>query len=230
MGRALRTDVGGYIYHVLNRANAGIRIFNNDKEYQFFEQVLSEAKEKFNMRVLAYSIMPNHWHFVVYPRKDGDLSSFMNWLTLTHTQRWHVRKKTTGQGHLYQGRYKSFLCQDDNHFIALARYVERNALRANLIEKAEKWKWGSAYRRIYGTSTQKELLSPWPMNKPKNYFEWLNQPQSEDEENAIKESIREVTLMDVVFGMKGLLRNLILKQQLEVGGGKKKVPDTFKHL
>ncbi len=137
MGRALRINVGNYVYHVLNRANARAQIFDDDKDYQLFEQILTEAKEKYDMRLLSYCLMPNHWHFVVHPKKDGDLSKFMNWLTLTHTQRWHARKKTTGQGHLYQGRYKSFLCQDNNHFLILARYVERNALRANLTDKAE---------------------------------------------------------------------------------------------
>ena len=99
MGRVLRTDIGNYVYHVLNRANARVRIFDNDKDYQLFKEILVEAKEKCNMRLLAYCIMPNHWHLVVNPKKDGDLSKFMNWLTLTHTQRWHVSKKTTGQGH-----------------------------------------------------------------------------------------------------------------------------------
>ncbi len=189
MGRVLRTDVGDYVYHVLNRANARVQIFDNDKDYQIFEQILTEAKEKYDMRLLAYCIMPNHWHLVVYPKKDGDLSKFMNWLTLTHTQRWHVDKKTTGQGHLYQGRYKSFLCQNDNHFLTLVRYVERNALRANLVSKAEEWKWGSVYCREHGTLKQKKLLSSWLVEEPNNYLAWLNLPQTEDEENAIAKSI-----------------------------------------
>ena len=190
MGRVLRTDVGDYVYHVLNRANARVQIFNNDKDYQLFEQILAEAKEKCDMRLLVYCIMPNHWHLVVHPKKDGDLSKFMNWLTLTHTQRWHVSKKTTGQGHLYQGRYKSFLCQNDNHFLALVRYVETNALRSNLVNKAEKWKWGSAYCREYGTPKQKKLFTSWPVQKPNDYLVWLNQPQSEDEKSVIAKSIK----------------------------------------
>ena len=190
MGRVLRTDVGDYVYHVLNRANARVQIFDNDKDYQLFKEILAEAKEKCDMRLLAYCIMPNHWHLVVYPKKDGDLSKFMNWLTLTHTQRWHVSKKTTGQGHLYQGRYKSFLCQNDDHFLVLVRYVERNALKANLVSKAEEWKWGSAYCREYGTPKQKKLFSSWPVQRPDDYLAWLNESQSEDEENAIAKSIK----------------------------------------
>lgn len=212
MGRALRTDVGDYIYHVLNRANASAQIFDNDKDYQLFEQILVEAKEKCDMRLLACCIMPNHWHLVVYPKKDGDLSKFMNCLTLTHTQRWHANKKTTGQGHLYQGRYKSFLCQDDDHFLSLIRYIERNALRANLVNRAEEWKWGSAYYREYGTPKQKKLFTSWPVQKPNDYLVWLNQPQTEDEGNVILKSIKKGS----PYGSSSWRKKVIKKFNLEI--------------
>ena len=137
MPRAIRTDVGNYCYHVINRANARLPIFFKEEDYVLFEQVLEEAKEKYDMRILAYILMPNHFHLVLYPKNDGDLSKFMQWLTLTHTQRWHNQKMTRGTGHLYQGRYKSFLIEEDNHLLSVIRYVERNALRANLVKKAE---------------------------------------------------------------------------------------------
>lgn len=189
MPRAERVDIGGEIYHVLNRANARVQIFDDDKDYRLFESVLEEAKEKFEMRVLSYSIMPNHWHLVVSPKHDGDLSKFMGWLTNTHTKRWHAFKKTVGQGHLYQGRYKSFICQGDNHFLTLVRYVERNPKKANLVKRAESWKWGSVWRREKGTEKQRSLLSKWPISEPKDYLYYLNQPQTEREEKSIQRSI-----------------------------------------
>ncbi|NCQ16229.1 transposase [Candidatus Falkowbacteria bacterium] len=189
MPRVGRTDVGEYVYHIINRANARVQIFDSDKDYQLFEIILEEAVEKFDMRLLSYCIMPNHWHLVLYPKNDGDLARFMGWLTNTHTRRWHTEKGTIGQGHLYQGRYKSFLCQDDNHFLALVRYVERNARRANLVKKAENWKWSSAWRRKSGSTKQKKLLSTWPVSEPRGYLNWLNQAQTEDEEEAIESSI-----------------------------------------
>lgn len=191
MARTTRTDVGDYVYHVLNRANARVQIFDNDKDYQLFEIIMEEAKEKFDMRVLSYTIMPNHWHLVLYPKIDGDLAKFVGWITNTHTKRWHIIKKTVGQGHLYQGRYKSFICQDDNHFLALVRYVERNPKKANLVQAVENWRWGSVWRRKSGTLRQKKLLSVWPVSRPKNYLNWLNQPQTEEEkEEIIKKSIQ----------------------------------------
>ena len=190
MPRIERVNVGGYIYHILNRANARVQIFDNNDDYQIFESILEEAKERFDMRILSYVIMPNHWHLILYPKKDNDLSKFMSWVTNTHTRRWHVLKKTIGQGHLYQGRYKSFICQNDNYFLTLLRYVERNAKKANLVKKAENWKWGSAWRIKYGTEKQKELLSDCPLPRSEDYFDWLNKPQTEEEEAVIKKSIQ----------------------------------------
>lgn len=189
MARIERTDIGDYVYHVINRANARVQIFDSNKDYQLFESVLEEAVEKFDMRLLAYCIMPNHWHLVLYPKSNGDLSLFMGWLTNTHTRRWHTGKGTIGQGHLYQGRYKSFLCQDDAHFLSLVRYVERNAKKANLVKGAEDWKWSSVWRRESGTIEQQKLLSSWPVSKPKNYPIWLNEAQTKSEEESIEKSI-----------------------------------------
>ncbi len=211
MPRINRVDIGGYVYHVLNRANARVQIFDNDKDYQLFESILEEAKEKFNMRVLAYSIMPNHWHLVLFPRNNGDLSVFMKWLSNTHTKRWHAIKKTTGQGHLYQGRYRSFLCQDDNHFLSLVRYVERNPKKANLVKKAENWKWGSVCRREHGTEKQNGLLSEWPVSKPVDYLSYLNTPQVAEEEKAIQNAISR----DCPYGGDDWKSDVIKKFKLE---------------
>jgi len=152
MGRPKRAAEGGLIYHVLNRSNAKMPIFKKDGDYEAFEQVLEEAVARTETRLLAYCVMRTHWHLVVWPREDGELSRFTGWLTLTHTQRWHAHRHTPGTGHVYQGRFKSFPVQDDDHFFAVCRYVERNALRANLVERAEAWRWNSLHRWKYGTS------------------------------------------------------------------------------
>src|SRR3990170_2335011 len=150
MPRIHRIDIRDTVYHVINRSNARIQIFNTDEDYYLFERVLEEANERFNMRILSYCVMPNHWHLVLYPRQDGDLRKFMGWLSMTHTQRWHSSHKTTGSGHLYQGRYKSFLVKTSEYLIQLFRYVERNPLRAKLVKNAEDWKWSSLRRREQG--------------------------------------------------------------------------------
>ncbi|MBI5757981.1 MAG: transposase, partial [Planctomycetales bacterium] len=177
MGRAKRADDGGMVFHVLNRANARATIFEKPEDYAAFERVLGEARERVDMRVLAYCLMPNHWHLVLWPRRDGDLSKFMGWLTLTHTQRWHAHHHTVGTGHLYQGRFKSFPVQDDEHFLTVCRYVERNALRANLAKRAEDWMWSSLWHRRQGDDFAQRVLSAWPVPCPRQWLSHVHKPQ-----------------------------------------------------
>ncbi len=174
-------DVGGIVYHVLNRANAKKQIFETTGDYKAFEKALGEASERVNMRILTYCIMPNHWHLVLWPIKDGDLSKFVGWLTLTHTQRWHAFHDTAGTGHLYQGRFKSFPVQSDEHLLMVCRYVERNPLRAGLVRRAEHWRWGSIFRRTRVLADGRvELIDSWPVARTKNWLEWVNKPEADD--------------------------------------------------
>jgi len=190
MGRPHRAAAGGYVYHVLNRANGRLTIFHNDADYQAFQQILAEAVERTGTRLLAYCLMPNHWHLLVWPRKDGELSQFVGWLTLTHTQRLHAHRHSTGSGHIYQGRFKSFPVQQDEHFYAVARYVERNALRAKLARRAEDWRWGSLYLWQNGSAADQSLLAAWPLPRKPGWVEHVNNaPQTEAELTALQRSV-----------------------------------------
>ena len=191
MGRIPRIDIGNVIYHVINRANARLPLFEKNKDYQLFEEILEQARIKFNMRILSYCIMPNHWHLILYPINDGDVAKFMQWLTLTHTQRWHSQHGTTGNGHFYQGRYKSFPVQTNEYLLQLFRYVERNALRAKLVKKAEDWKWSSLYIRESGTEDQKKILSEWPIDMPDNYVKLINELQANTELESLRYSVNK---------------------------------------
>jgi putative transposase len=184
MGRPLRVDVGGYVYHALNRASARATLFEQPADYQQFEQVLAEARARTAMRILAYCLMPNHWHLVLWPEHDGTLSRFMTWLSLTHTQRWHARRGSAGSGHLYQGRYKSCLVAADDHLLAVCRYVERNPLRARLVRRAEAWRWSSLWRRERARGL--ELLSDWPIARPDDWRAIVNRAQSAAELDALR--------------------------------------------
>src|SRR5260370_42608598 len=108
--------------------------------------------------------MPNHWDLVLWPRDDGDLSEFMRWLTVTHTQRWHAYRHTAGTGPLYQGRFKSFPIEDADPFLTVSRFVARNALRANRALKAAHWRWSRLGHRVHGSSW---VLNPGPLESPK---------------------------------------------------------------
>ncbi len=164
-------------------------IFAEDGDYGAFEKILEAAVERTDTRLLAYCLMPNHWHLVVWPREDGELSRFVGWLSLTHAQRWHAFRQSSGTGHLYQGRFKSFPVEEDDHFYRVTRYVERNALRAGLVDRAEKWRWGSMYRRL-NESGADALLSTWPIPRPRDWIDLVNTPQTEAEVAQIGRSIR----------------------------------------
>jgi putative transposase len=189
MGRPHRNAPGGLVYHVLNRANARQPIFKKDQDYQAFERVLAAVQERVGMRILAYCLMPNHWHLVLWPRRDGDLSTFMRLLTLTHTQRWHAHRRTAGTGHLYQGRFKSFVVQQDDYLLTVCRYVERNALRANLVKRAEDWRWSSLWRYQYGDTKNRALLSEWPVPRPRNWVQRVNLLEIESELQSLRRSV-----------------------------------------
>ena len=143
MPRAKRVTLGGYVYHVLNRANGRLKIFKTDGDFAAFEKILAEGIERFDMRICGYCIMSNHWHLLLWPRADGVLSEFMRWITLTHTQRYHAAHGTTGIGHLYQGRFKSFPVEDETYYLTVLRYIEANPLRAEIVTRLENWPWSS---------------------------------------------------------------------------------------
>jgi putative transposase len=119
MGRAKRTTPGGYVYHVLNRANGRATLFRQDRDYAAFLRVLAEAQHECPLRLLAFCLMPNHWHLVVWPQGDDELSRFLHWLTLTHSQRWLAHDHCVGSGHVYQGRFKSFPVSSDAYYLTL---------------------------------------------------------------------------------------------------------------
>jgi putative transposase len=185
MPRPRRAAAGGLIYQALNRANARLATFDNDDDYAAFERVLQQAVARFDMRLLDYCLMPDHFHLLLWPRADGDLSTFMRWLTMTHTQRWHADHGTAGTGQLYQGRYKSFPVQSDEHLLTVCRYVEQNALRANLVRRAEERKCGSLSARWAEEGVERPTLTPWPIKRPRDWRARVNRPLVPKAEEAI---------------------------------------------
>ena len=180
------------IFHVLNRGVGRRTLFHKEADYAAFERILCEALARVpTMRLLACCVMPNHWHQVLWPRADGDLTGYLRWLTHTHTQRYHAHYHTAGTGHLYQGRFKSFPIEADEHLLTVCRYVERNALRANLCARAEDWRWGSTWWRTHdSTDAMPPRLSDGPVPRPADWVERVNAPQSAQELEALRRSVQ----------------------------------------
>jgi len=190
MPRRRRQTPGGFVYHVLNRAVARLPLFEKPADYAAFLRVLAEALHECPMRILSFILMPNHWHFVLWPERDGELSAFCRWLAHTHAMRWHAHYHTSGTGHIYQGRFKAFAIETDDHFYTVCRYVERNALRANLAQRAEHWRWSSLWRRIHGDAESGSFLSAWPLPVPQNWVDLVNAPQTVAELEALRRSVQ----------------------------------------
>jgi putative transposase len=190
MPRVARVAPGGLVYHVLNRSVARLPLFQKPADFEAFERVLYEAQERYPTRILAYCLMPNHWHFVLWPGRDGELTDFMRWLTHTHTMRWHAHYHTSGTGHVYQGRFKAFPVETDEYFYSVVRYVERNALRANLVERAQDWQWSSLWRRECGDAEGRNLLSSWPLPCPRNWLARVNACETEAELKILRTAVR----------------------------------------
>ena len=187
MARRTRCSDAGYVYHVLNRAVGRATLFDKPGDYAAFEKILQQAWERTSMRLLSYVFMPNHWHLVVWPDRDGTLSTYAQWLTVTHVRRWHAHYHTEGTGPIYQGRFKSFPVQEDDHFLTLCRYVERNPLRAKMVERAENWRWSSLWHRT--RKTKVAWLSEWPIAVPSEWTAHVNGVETESELAALRRSV-----------------------------------------
>jgi putative transposase len=187
MPRRPRCNTGGHVYHALNRAVGRATLLHKDGDYAAFENVLRQAQDWQPIRLLAYCLMPNHWHLVLWPEGNGDLSEFLRWLTVTHTQRYHAHYHSAGTGPVYQGRFKSFPIQEDDHLLTVLRYVERNALRAGLVARAEDWRWSSWGKRLPGQASR--LVAEGPVPLPPSWAEYVNAPQTAAEVEAVRRCV-----------------------------------------
>jgi putative transposase len=186
MPRTARASAADYCYHVLNRGNGRAEVFHKADDYEAFLGMIAEATGRIPMRVLAYCLMPNHFHLVVRPCGDGDLSRWMQWLLTTHVRRY--RRHYGSSGHVWQGRFKAFPCQDDGHLLTVLRYVERNALRAGLVARAEDWPHGSLHAAR--TAAVPVSLEPIPEKPARaSWIKRVNRPMGEAELAAIRRCV-----------------------------------------
>jgi REP-associated tyrosine transposase len=173
MPRTARASVGGYCYHVLNRGNGRARVFHDADDYNAFLHLLRQASARVPMRLIGYCLMPNHFHLVLCPFQDGDLSEWMQWLLTAQVHGY--RKRYRGSGHVWQGRFKAFPIEQDDHLLQVLRYVERNALRAGLVERAELWEWFSL--PVWLAPPLWPWLDPGPVPRPASWLEHV-QPRT----------------------------------------------------
>lgn len=185
MPRPQRAALGGYCYHVLNRGNGRQKVFRKPADYVAFRECMADASLARPVRLVAYCLMPNHFHLVLWPERDGDLSTWMQKLTTAHVRRYHAHHKTSG--HLWQGRYKSFPIQEDDHLRTVIRYVERNPLRAGLTKSARDWEWSSLPGRTLDEPPLPLATSPVPL--PDDWPDRVDERQTEAELKTLRECL-----------------------------------------
>jgi putative transposase len=196
---------------VLNRRVGRQTLFEKPTDYVAFEKILAEAYDQARIRIAAYCLMPNHWHLLLWPRRDGELSEVLRWITVTHTQRWHAHHQSSGTGPVYQGRFKSFPVQTNEHFLTVARYVERNARRARLVTRAEDWRWSSLWRRGQGNSMLTAWLSDWPVERPRDWAARVNRPDTPAELEAVRLSVQRGR----PFGAESWVQRMVKRFEME---------------
>jgi len=186
MPRTARASAGNVCYHVINRGNGGATVFRKRTDYFRFTQMMSEACERLPLRVVGWCLMPNHFHLVLWPHEDGDLSCWMQWLMTCHVRRYH--RHYGSSGHVWQGRFKAFPIQQDAHYLTVLRYVESNPLRADLVQRAQEWEWSS----LHGSTDDPcwRLLCDGPVERPDNWLSLVNKRRPQAELEAVYNCVR----------------------------------------
>jgi putative transposase len=98
MPRTARVAPGGMLFHVLNRGVGRMRLFLKDADFEAFERIVTKTLDTRPMRIVAYALLPNHWHFVLWPAREGALAAFMQKLTITHARNWQENRRRVGKG------------------------------------------------------------------------------------------------------------------------------------
>ena len=183
MPRIARRLQHGYCYHLLNRGNGRATLFLDRLDYAAFSKLLAGMRSAYEVRLLAYCLMPNHFHLVVQGEATGAISEAMQWAQTSYVSRFRVKYGTTG--HIFQGRFKSFPIQTDPHLLTVMRYVERNPVRASLVDTAAEWRWSSNHWR----GKPNDLLDESPVPLGGDWTAFVDAPQTAAELATLRQSI-----------------------------------------
>jgi putative transposase len=202
----------------MNRGNGRRTVFHKDGDFDAFRKLLGEAAARTDMRLLAYCLMPNHFHLTLWPRRDGDLSDYMMWLLTAHVRHYHQHYHSSG--HVWQGRFRAFPIEEDDHLLTALRYIERNPVRAGVVASAQDWLWSSA---APATALQ-PIIDPGPVIRPEHRLDQVNVPQTEAEVERLREHLRRNRPYGHPNGMEQTAKRLGLEASLRPRGRPKKLP------
>ena len=185
MPRIARGLADNQIYHIINRGNRREAVFHDSYDYDKFLKLLLESKEKYSIKIYAYCLMPNHFHLVIYTKYADSLSQAMHWISSSYVR--YYNKRYNISGHLWQGRYKSFIVQEDTYLLVLLKYVEANPKRARIVKDCVLYKYSSAKSRVY--SVNDCILDEPSILLPNNWYEYINSDEKKVDIESIRNSI-----------------------------------------
>jgi putative transposase len=215
MPRHRRVSPDGFVQHVVNRGDHRETVFFKPGDFRAFLAVVAEVAYHIPMRILAYCIMRNHFHLLLWPYEGADLPFFMQLLMNRHLHRYLHHYPPAAPGHIYQGRYKNSIVHTELDLVKVARYVEANALSAGLVRRAHHYKWSSA--SPYADDPGRPSLADWPIAKPARWLDFVNTPTPADERRRIQRSLRRgapcgppdwVEKMAAMYGLEHTLRSV----------------------
>ena len=224
MPRIARGFIDGFVYHVINRGNGGQPVFHENRDYQAFVDLVKKAKRVFGVKLFAYCLMPDHFHMIVLPGKAEHLSKWMQWIMTSYVRRYHHDYGTNG--HLWQGRFKSFIVQQDEHLITLMRYVEANPERAGLVNTSKEWYW-SSHRETLGKRLR-TVIDELPIGLPKAWESCVHTMLTESDLQRIRESVNRQSPYGTPIWVTTLCRELGIESTIRPRGRPKKQPRSKK--
>jgi putative transposase len=194
MGRPLRPIGDGLVYHALNRGNNRQAVFTCAADYPLFLDALAQTRQRYPFELFGYCLMTNHFHLLVRPGPGQSISRILQSLTVAHT--WHYHKQHRSSGHVWQGRFKSPVIQEDGHLLTVLRYIEANPLRAGMVTDLSDYPWSSY--AVHGLGQGHALVSeapPWSSLGPTEegrqarWRRWVHEPQTERELAAVRKAV-----------------------------------------
>lgn len=188
MPRPLRFLPAGSVHHIVNRGNDKKTLFESTRDFEEFLWLIAWAKQRATIRIVAYVLMRNHWHFVLWPAEKDQVQTFIHLLATTHAIRRRRLTCTVGQGHIYQDRYRAFGIWSEAYYLNVIRYVEQNALRAGLVSSAAKWRWSSLVERL---GQRRDILDDGPVTLPTDWSTIVDTRLPEPTVEEIRKSLKK---------------------------------------
>jgi putative transposase len=194
MGRPLRPVADGLVYHAINRGNNRDRVFFDDGDFRAFLRALAQTQLRYPFALFGYALLHNHFHLLLRPEPGQSISRILQSLTVAHTWRYHRRHHSVG--HVWQGRFKSPVIQDDEHLLTVLRYVEANPLRAGIVVDLKDYPWTSY--AAHGLGQGNPLLGAvpvWPglgateAARQAYWRRWVHEPLTERELAELRRSV-----------------------------------------